>query len=105
MFQHTQTIFCDLPRLTGLTDRELVQPSVFEGILSSCIGKLGMRLLNSDDRLSASKPSYWLEGLFIASEGLIWPILSSTKVTVLYGTVLMGYSRGRDTITTYICPL
>ncbi|KAM7288999.1 putative methyltransferase TARBP1 [Ixodes scapularis] len=56
-----QTIFWDLPRLTGLTDRELVPVAVFDGVLSGAVGKVAVPLRNGDDSLSASRPSYWLE--------------------------------------------
>ncbi|EEC03177.1 hypothetical protein IscW_ISCW002074 [Ixodes scapularis] len=56
-----QTIFWDLPRLTGLTDRELVPVAVFDGVLSGTVGKVAVPLRNGDDSLSASRPSYWLE--------------------------------------------
>ncbi|KAH6926802.1 hypothetical protein HPB50_022336 [Hyalomma asiaticum] len=57
-----QTIFCDLPRLTSLTDREFIPLSVFEEVLTMGPEKLALPLYNLDDRLSSAKPSYWLEG-------------------------------------------
>lgn len=57
-----QTIFLDLPRLTGLTDREFVPLAVFEDVLTVGPEKLALPLYSLDNRLSSSKPSYWLEG-------------------------------------------
>ncbi|XP_075723555.1 tRNA (guanosine(18)-2'-O)-methyltransferase TARBP1 [Rhipicephalus microplus] len=57
-----QTIFCDLPRLTGLTDREFIPLAVFEEVLTMGPEKLALPLYNLDDRLSSAKPSHWLEG-------------------------------------------
>ncbi|XP_075555672.1 tRNA (guanosine(18)-2'-O)-methyltransferase TARBP1 isoform X2 [Dermacentor variabilis] len=57
-----QTIFCDLPRLTGLTDREFIPLTVFEEVLTVGPEKLALPLYNLDDRLSSAKPSHWLEG-------------------------------------------
>lgn len=57
-----QTIFLDLPRLTGLTDREFVPLAVFEDVLTVGPEKLALPLYSLDNRLASSKPSYWLEG-------------------------------------------
>ncbi|KAL1434975.1 hypothetical protein MTO96_001532 [Rhipicephalus appendiculatus] len=57
-----QTIFCELPRLTGLTDREFIPLTVFEEVLTMGPEKLALPLYNLDDRLSSAKPSHWLEG-------------------------------------------
>ncbi|KAK8781770.1 hypothetical protein V5799_016887 [Amblyomma americanum] len=57
-----QTIFSELPRLTGLTDREFIPLSVFEEVLTVGPEKLALPLYNLNDRLSSAKPSHWLEG-------------------------------------------
>lgn len=63
-----QTIFCDLPRLTGLTDREFIPLAVFEEVLTMSPEKLALPLYNLDDRLSSAKPSHWLEGIHAEAE-------------------------------------
>lgn len=56
-----QTIFSDLPRLTGLTDRELVPMAVFKDVLSGYKSTLALPLWNPDDSLSIARPSFWID--------------------------------------------
>ncbi|XP_064483769.1 probable methyltransferase TARBP1 isoform X2 [Ornithodoros turicata] len=57
-----EAIFYDLPRLTGLTDQELVSVQAIEELMLEDQADTFLPLRNPDDVLSASCPSFWIDG-------------------------------------------